>query len=85
MEENKLGNFYIFVISNSQSFSPQILEVVGALGEKIIFFSPLGFEIQKNSDYQTTKFKLHSFRAFERYLTDKIQTHGRGTVSVLTF
>ena len=65
MEQNKLGNFYIFVISNSHSFIPQVFKVVGPLGKKIIFFSPLGFEIQKNNDYKASKFKLHSFRAFQ--------------------
>ena len=36
MEQNKLGNFYIFVISSSHSFIPQTLKVVGPLGKKII-------------------------------------------------
>ena len=39
-----------FVIRNSKRFSPQILKVVSPLGKKLIFFSPLGFEIQKNYD-----------------------------------
>ena len=60
MEQNKLGNFYIFVISDSQSIISQILKVVGPKGKKIIFFSPLGFEIQKNNDYQTSEFKHYS-------------------------
>ena len=75
MEQNKLGNFYIFVISNSHGFIPQILKVVSALGKKIIFLVPWGFEIQKNTDCQTSKFKLHSFRASRLYLTDKNATH----------
>ena len=47
------------------------------LRKKFIFFSPLGFEIQKNLYTETLAFKLHSFRAFQRYLTDKNPTHGR--------
>ena len=84
MEQNKLGNFYIFVISNSHSFIPQILKVVVPLQRKTTFFSPLVFETQKNTDYQTSKFKLHSFRAFQRHLTDKNPIHGRGTQSQKT-
>ena len=71
----------MFVISNSKSFIPQILKVVSPLGKKLIYFSHLGFMIQKNFDSEASEFKLHSFRAFQRYLTDKNTTHGRGTVS----
>ena len=42
-----------------RSFISQILKVVSPLGEKLMLFSPLGFEIQKNNDYQTSKFELH--------------------------
>ena len=34
------GNFYMFVISNNQSFISQILRVVGPLGEKFKFSVP---------------------------------------------
>ena len=86
MEQCKHGNFHIFVISNSQSFIPQTLKAVGPLGGKISsFFSHLGFEIQTNNDYQTSRFKLRSFRTFQRYLTYKNPTHGQGTVSVFQF
>ena len=47
----------------------QILKVVSPLGEKAHIF--LGFEIQRNYDSETLEFKLHSFRAFQQYLTDK--------------
>ena len=63
-------------INNSHSFIPQILKVVGPLGKMIILCSPLGFEIQINNDYQTSKFKLYSFIAFQRYLTDKNPAQG---------
>ena len=39
MEQNKLRNLYIFLISNNHSFIPQILKVVSPLGKKIIFSS----------------------------------------------
>ena len=61
----------MFVISNSKNFIPQILKVVSPLGKNLIYFSPLGFVIQKNCDSETSEFKLHSFRAFQRYQIDK--------------
>ena len=66
----KFENIYI-VISNSKSFVPQILKVVSPFGKKLIYFSPLGSVIQIDYDSETSEFKLHSFRVFERYLTDK--------------
>ena len=75
----------MFVISNGKSFIPQILKVVSPLGEKLINFSPLGFVIQKNYDSETSEFKLHSFRAFQQYLTDKNPTHSQRTGSVFQF
>ena len=38
-----------------QSFTSQIFGVVGPLGETLDFFSPLGFDIQTNSDHKTQK------------------------------
>ena len=61
----------MFVTRNSKSFIPQILKAVSPLGKKLMYFSPLGFEIQKNYDSGTSEFKLHSFRAFQRYLNNK--------------
>ena len=75
----------MFVISSSKSFIPRILKVVSPLRKTLIHFSPLGFEIQKNYDSETSEFKFHSFRAFQRYLTDKNPTHSRGTASVFQF
>ena len=69
----------------SKRFIGQILKVVSTLGKKVIFFSPLGFEIQRNYDSETLEFKLHSFRVSQQYLTDKNPTHGRGTVPVFQF
>ena len=66
----------MFMIKNSKSFIAQILKVVSPLGKKLIFFSLLGFEIQKNYDSETSKFKLHSFRAFQLYKKDWNPTHG---------
>ena len=75
----------MFVISNSKSFLPQILKVVSPLGEKLIYFSPLAFVIRKNHDFETSEFKLCSFRAFQQYLTDKNSSHGRRAASFFQF
>ena len=74
--------FYIFVISNNQSFISQILRVVGPLGEKCEFFSPLGFKLQSNFDLETTKIKLHLVRALKRYLNEKNLLRGRETATI---
>ena len=55
---------------------PQILKVVSPSGTKLISFSLLGFVIQKNYYSETSEFKLHSFRAFKGYPTDKNPTNG---------
>ena len=56
-----------------------------SLGKRVHILSYLGFEIQKNFDSETLELKLHSFRGFQPYLTDKNPTRGRGTVSVFQF
>ena len=35
MEQNKIGNFYIFIMNNSHNFIPQISKVVIPLGKQI--------------------------------------------------
>ena len=35
-------SIHTFVVRNSQSLIPQILEVVGLLGKKLIFFQSVG-------------------------------------------
>ena len=55
MQDNKTGNFYTFGISNNQSSISIVLKVVDLLGEKLDFFSPLEFEIQRDSDLETSK------------------------------
>ena len=49
------------------------------------FFSPLGFDIQTNSDHKTQKVKLCSVRALKHYLNEKNLIHGRvmATISKL--
>ena len=79
---SKFENVYMFVISNSKDFITQIFKVVSPLG---IYFSSLGFVLQKNCGSETPEFKLHSFRAFQRYPTDKNPTDGGGTVSIFQF
>ena len=41
--------------ANILSFTSQIFGVVGPLGENLDFFSPLGFDVQTNSDHKTQK------------------------------
>ena len=48
-----------------QSFTPQIFGVAGPLGENVAFLSPLGFDVQTNSDHKTPKIKLFSLRALK--------------------
>ena len=55
-----------------RSFISQIFGIVGPLEENLDFFSPLGFDVQTNSDHQTQKIKLYSFGALKRYLNEKI-------------
>ena len=54
--------------------------------EKIlIFLSPLGFDIQTNSDHKTQKIKLYSVRALKRYLNEKNLIHGRAVSMISKF
>ena len=46
------------------SLKQKIYRAVGCLGEKLDFFSPLGFETNCNFDYKTYKSKPHSIRSF---------------------
>ena len=59
------------VISNNQSLVSQILRVIDPLGEKFDFFSPLGFDTERDSDLETSEFKFHSV-ASKGYLNEKI-------------
>ena len=78
-------NVYIFVIANIHSFTFQIFGVVGPLGENLDIFSPLGFDVQTNSDHKTQKIKFYSVRAFKRYLSEKNLIHGRVMATILKF
>ena len=51
--------------------------VVGPLGEKPRFFSPLGFDFQTNSDYKIQKIKLYSVKDLKCYLNEKNLIHVR--------
>ena len=42
----------------------KIYGAVSCLGEKLDFFSPLGFEANCNFDFKTYKLKPHSMRSF---------------------
>ena len=50
-----------------------------------MLFSPLGFEILKNYDSEILEFKHHSFRAFQRYLTNENSTASIFQFGVLSF
>ena len=55
------GNVYIFVIANIQSFTSQIFGV-----EKTSIFSPLGLDVQINSDHKTQKNQAVLSESFKR-------------------
>ena len=83
IQNRKHENFCIFVTSNNFHF--QNLKVVGPLGGKFDFFSPLRFEIQSDFDYRTSKIKFYSVRALKYYLNEKNLTHGRVTTTISKF
>ena len=47
------------------------------LGRKPDFFSPLGFDVQTNSEPKTQNIKLYSVRALKHYLNEKNLIHGQ--------
>ena len=49
------------------------------------FFSPLGFDVQTNSDRKTQRIKLYSVRALKRYLNEKKLIHGRVMATISKF
>ena len=75
----------MLVIANKQSFASQIFGVVGPLGGNLYFCSPLGFDIQTNSDHKTQKIKLYSVTALKRYLNEKNLIHGRVMATISKF
>ena len=78
----QIWKFYIFVISSNKSFLSQVLRVTGRLGEKFNFFSPLGFDIQRDSDHETTKIKFFFHRVLKQYLSKKNRIHGRKIATI---
>ena len=68
-----------------QSFTSQILGVVGTLGENLDFFSLLGFDVQTNSDHKAPNIKLYSVRALKGYLNEKNLMHGRVMATISKF
>ena len=61
------------------------LEVVGSLGENLDFFSPLGFDVETNSDHKTQNIKLNSVRDLKRHLNEKNLICGRVMAMILKF
>ena len=68
-----------------QSFTSQIFEVVGPLGENLDFFSPLGFDVQTNSDHKAQKIKLYSVKASKYCLNEKSLIHDRVMATISKF
>ena len=81
IQHSKNENVYLFVVSNTQSFTPTIFGVVGTLGVNLDFFSPVGFDIQRDSGHETRKIKVCSVRALKCYLNVKNLVHGGGTAA----
>ena len=75
----------MFVIAYIQSFTSQIFGVVSPLGENLDFFSPLGFDVQTNSDHKPPKIKLCSVRALKCYLNEKNLIHSRVMATISKF
>ena len=78
-------NFFVFVISGSQTFISQIYRVVGPSGEKLNFYRSLVFEAESDFDHKITKLKPQSIRASERYLNNENLIHGRETAMIFLF
>ena len=74
-----------FVIVNIQSFTSQILGVVGTSGENLDLFSLLGFDVLTNSDHKAPKIKLYSVRALKGYLNEKNLMYGRAMETISKF
>ena len=72
-----------FVISSNQSILS--FESPRSLGRKVQFFSPLGFDMKRDSDGKTSKIKFHLFRALKQYLSKKNWIHGRKIATILIF
>ena len=50
-------NFFTFIINGNQTFIFQMYKVARPLGEKLDFFSPLGFEDKSDFGHKTSKLK----------------------------
>ena len=55
------------------------------LWERPRFFSPMGFDVQTNSDHKAKEIKLYSVRALKRYLNEKDLIHGRVMATISKF
>ena len=53
------------------------LTIVGPLGEKLDFFSPLRFEPESEFGHETSKLNPHSIRTSEQNLNNKNLTYGQ--------
>ena len=84
-QHSKTGNVYIFVDRQYTEFHISNFWSRRSLGRNLDFFSPLGFDVQTNSDHKTQKIKLYSVRALKRYLNEKNLMHGRVMATISKF
>ena len=69
-------------MSNEKSLISQVLRVISPLGEMFSFLSPLGLDIERDYDPETSKIKLHMLRALRRYLNKKNKTQGQEIATI---
>ena len=65
-----------FQIRRLQRMFSEMLSSLGPLGEKFIFFIPLGIETESLFDHENQRFKLCLIRASNRYLNNQNPIHG---------
>ena len=55
------------------------------MGRRFDFFSALGFEIHRNSDYKTLAITLYSIGALKHHLNEKNLINGREAATISKF
>ena len=75
----------LFEINGNHAFISQIYRVVGPMGEKLDFFTPLGFEAKSEFHHKPLKLKPRMIRASKRYLNHNNPINGREMASISWF
>ena len=84
MQHSRSGNFYTFVISNNQSLIAEVLKTVDSLREKFDLFSPLGSDLQKDSDLGRSKVTLsQSFKIISKRERSDAWSRNRDDLKIL--